>query len=170
MMGWCCCCGGGGVAVRLETRGSGRGFGPKTRNRAVVARFRARHVKRQRGMMRRGGGMVLLLLWWWCGRLVGNTRLREGVWAKNAKLSCRSSVSGTPCKTAVGDGGEGWWNGVLLLLLVVRPSGQKRKVRGRVGPKTPKPSAAAQFWVCRVKRQWRTTGGGGRVMWTRWWW
>jgi len=55
-MGWCCCCCGGGVAVWLETRGSGRGFGPKTRNRAVVAWFRARRVKRQRGTMGRGGG------------------------------------------------------------------------------------------------------------------
>src|SRR5882762_4734843 len=110
MVGWCCGGGGGGgggVAIQLETRGSGRGFGPKTRNRAVVARFRARRVKRQRGTMRRGGGMVLLWWWWWCGRPVGNTRLGEGVWVKNAKPSCHSSVSGTPCETAAGDDVEG---------------------------------------------------------------
>ena len=74
-MGWCCCCcGGGGVAVQLETRGSGRGFGPKTRNRAVVAQFRARRVKRQRGMMGRGGGMVCCCCWWWCGHPVRSAR------------------------------------------------------------------------------------------------
>jgi hypothetical protein len=101
------------VAIRLETRGSGRGFGSKMQNRAVTARFRARHVKQQRGMTWRDDGMVLLLLWWWwCGHLVGNARLREGVWAKNAKPSCRSLVSGTPCETAAGDDGEGWWGGV----------------------------------------------------------
>jgi hypothetical protein len=36
-----------------------RGFGPKMRNGAVIARFRVCHVKRQRGIMWRGGG--------WCG-------------------------------------------------------------------------------------------------------
>src|SRR5882762_1923319 len=63
-------------------------------------------------MMWRDDGMVLLLLWWWCGRPVGNTRLGEGVWANNAKPSCRSSVLGVLCETAVGDDAEGWWGGV----------------------------------------------------------
>src|SRR5882762_5549919 len=76
-----------------------------------MARFRAHRVNEQRGMMWRDDGMVLLLLWWWCGRLVGNARLGEGVWAKNAKPSCRSSVSGTLCETAARDDAEGWWGG-----------------------------------------------------------
>jgi len=79
--------GGGDVATRLETRGSGRGFGPKMRNQAVVARFWARRVKQQRGTVQRGSGMVWWWWWWWCGCLVGNTRLREGVWAKSPKLA-----------------------------------------------------------------------------------
>jgi len=61
-------------------------------------------VKQQRGMMWRDDKMVLL---WWCGHPVGNARLGEGVWAKNVKPSCHSSVSGAPCETAAGDDGEG---------------------------------------------------------------
>ena len=64
-----------------------------------------------------GGGIVL----WWCGRPVGNARLGEGVWAKKAKPSCCSSVSGVPCETAAGDDAEGWWDGVMVV--VVWPSG-----------------------------------------------
>jgi hypothetical protein len=89
------------------------------RNRAVTARFRAHRVKQQRGMMWRDDGMVLLLLWWWCGRSVGNARLREGVWAKNAKPSRCSSVLGAPCETAAGDDAERWWGGVDEVMAVV---------------------------------------------------
>jgi len=83
----------------------------------------------------------VLLLLWWCGRLVGNARLGEGVWAKNAKPSCRSLVSGTPCETAVGDDVEGWWDGVVVVVVVVVwPSGWKREARGGVWVKNAKPS------------------------------
>jgi hypothetical protein len=94
--------------------------------------------------MWRDDGMVLLLWWWWwCGRSVGNARLEEEVWAKNAKPSCCSSVSGgAPCETAAGDDAEGWWNGVVVVVVVVVvwPSGWKREAQGRVWAKSPKPA------------------------------
>src|SRR5882762_6956114 len=96
-----------------------------------MARFRARRVNQQRGMMWRDDGMVLLLLWWWCGRPVGNARLGEGVWAKNAKPSCHRSVSGAPCESAAGDDAEGWWDGVVVVVVVVVwPSGWKHEAQG----------------------------------------
>jgi len=49
----------------LAKREAGRGFWAKTRNRAVVARFRARRVKRRWGMVRRGGVVVRTRWWWW---------------------------------------------------------------------------------------------------------
>ena len=62
----------------------------------------------------------------WCcccggggGRSVGNARLGEGVWAKNAKPSCCSSVSGAPCETTAGDDAERWWGGVDEVTAVV---------------------------------------------------
>jgi len=85
-------------------------------------------------MMQSGGGMVLLLLWWWCGSPVGNARLGE-VWAKNPKLSCRSSVSGVPCETAAGNDAEGWWDGVVVVVVVVWLFGWKREARGGLGQK-----------------------------------
>jgi hypothetical protein len=41
-----------------------------------------------------------------------------------------------------------------------------------LGAKRPKPSAAARFWVCHIKREWRAMGGGVGVGWMRWqrWW
>ena len=79
-----------------------------------------------------GGGIVL----WWCGRPVGNARLGEGGWAKKAKLSCCSSVSGAPCETAVGDDVEGWWDDDVVVVVVVWLSGWKREARGGgFGPK-----------------------------------
>ena len=84
-----------------------------------MAQFWARHVKQQRGMMWRDDGMVLLLWWWWCGHLVGHARLREGVWAKNAKPSCRSSVSRALCETAAGDGAYRWGGGAYEVVVVM---------------------------------------------------
>ena len=72
----------------------------------------------------------MVLWWWWCGRPVGNVRLGEGVLAKNPKPSCRSSVSGAPCETAAGDDVEGWWNGVVVVVVVVWPSSWKHEARG----------------------------------------
>jgi hypothetical protein len=40
----------GGLIVR-QREARGAGFGPKTRNRAIVARFRARRVKRRWGVV-----------------------------------------------------------------------------------------------------------------------
>jgi len=47
-------------AARSPTRGGGVGFGPKPRNRAVMARFQACRVKRRYGAMQRGGGHGLI--------------------------------------------------------------------------------------------------------------
>ena len=56
--------------------------------------------------------------------------LGEGVWAKNTKPSCRSSVSGAPCETAAGDDAEGWWNGVVMVEVVVWLFSWKREAQG----------------------------------------
>ena len=42
--------------------------------------------------------------------------------------------------------------------------------RGDWGPNPTDPSAKAQLGVRRVKRRWRTMGGGGAVARWRWWW
>ena len=48
----------------------------------------------------------------------------------------------------------------------------KKFTKININTKNPKPSAAAQFQVCRVKREWRAMGGGvgvGWMTWQRWW-
>jgi hypothetical protein len=93
---WCVQGGGGGGSVCSRNgRQAGRGFGlkPETRNRAVVARFRAHHVKRQQGMVRRGGVMVHTRWWWW-GCAFAKRKVRSGQAKKKLKPSCRGSVSG----------------------------------------------------------------------------
>jgi hypothetical protein len=77
--------GGGGAVCSRNGRQAGRGFGPKpeTRNRAVVARFRARRVKRRRGMVRRGGAMVCTRWWWWWGCAFAKREVRSGQAKKN---------------------------------------------------------------------------------------
>jgi len=47
---------------------------------------------------------------------------------------------------------------------------QTRGRRGGWGPKTTKLSAMARFRAHCVKRQWRVMGGGGGVVWMRWFW
>jgi hypothetical protein len=54
----------------------------------------------------------------------------RGVWVKNTKPSRRGSVSSTPCETAAGDDVEGWWDGVVVVVVVVGPSGWKREAQG----------------------------------------
>jgi hypothetical protein len=71
------------------------------------------------------GVVVVVVVVWPSG---WKQEARDGVWAKNPKPSCHSSVSGTPCEMAAGHDAEGWWDGVLVV--VVRLSGWKRKVRG----------------------------------------
>ena len=39
-----------------------------------------------------------------------------------------------------------------------------------LGPKTTKPSTAAQFQVHHVKQMWRAIGGSGGMGWMKWWW
>jgi hypothetical protein len=101
--------------------------------------------------------MVLLLRWWWCGRPVGNARLREGVWAKNAKPSCRSSVSGVPCETAVGDNAEGWWGGVDEVTASAGLRVGLRKLRLWVWGQKPETGPLGLGLGCAVGN-----GGGGR--------
>jgi hypothetical protein len=43
----------------------------------------------------------------------------EGGWAKRPKPSHHSSISGAPCKTAKGDGVEGWCGGAYEVAAVV---------------------------------------------------
>jgi hypothetical protein len=63
-----------------ETRGR-EGVWAKTRNRAVEARFRARRVKRRRGMVRMGGVVVYDVVVV-VGSCVRATRGAEWVWAQ----------------------------------------------------------------------------------------
>jgi hypothetical protein len=111
------------------------GFGPKTGNRAFVARFRACGMKQWCGAITGGSG--------WHGGGGGgcaftNERPGGGIWAKNPNPSRRGSVSGVPCKTAVG-GGAG--------RCLVRENGtemagglrvRQREARGRVLGQNPK--------------------------------
>jgi hypothetical protein len=43
----------------------------------------------------------------------------EAGWAKNTKLSCYGSVLGAPCEMALRDVAEGWWHGVVVVVVVV---------------------------------------------------
>jgi len=49
---------------------------------------------------------------------------------ETAKPRCRSLVSGAPCKTAAGDDAERWWDGVVVVVVVVWPSSWKCEARG----------------------------------------
>jgi len=96
-----------GLCAR-ETRGR-EGVWAKTRNRAVVARFRARRVKRRQGMVHRGGVVVCVRWWWWWrGCALAKREPGRGVGPKpETERTC--SVSGMSCKMTVQEGGEGWW-------------------------------------------------------------
>jgi hypothetical protein len=59
---------------------------------------------------------------------------RQGGLGRKTKteLSCMSWLGfGLPCEMVVGDSGEGWCGGVGVVMMVVRPSGCKREVKGR---------------------------------------
>jgi hypothetical protein len=130
--------GGGGVAVRLETQGSGRGFGPKARNRPTRARFGARRRKQRWWAMGGDGGAVWTRLRRWWGRALGYASRGCGFWAKNPKPAHRGSVEGMPLETAVEGGGERWWGGVDEVVVVVCMCIRAR-ARGRgLGPKNSK--------------------------------
>ena len=50
---------------------------------------------------------------------------------QNPKLSCRGSVMGVPCETAVGSGGVRWWVGAKGTETVGGLRVRKREVGGR---------------------------------------
>ena len=91
----------------------------KTRNRAVVARFRARRAKWQWRTMRRGGMVVHTRWWWWWGGAFAKREAGDGVWAKNAKPSCCGSVSDAPCEMAMENVAWGWDGGAYEVVVVV---------------------------------------------------
>ena len=93
--------GAGGLIVR-QREARGPGFGPKTQNRAIVARFRACRVKRRWGVVVGGGGCGPKARKWRGGCVSANARGRD--LGQNPKLSCRGSVTGVPCERAVGSG------------------------------------------------------------------
>src|ERR1700690_2686069 len=90
----------GGLIVR-QREARGAGFGPKTRNRAIVARFRARRVKRRGRGVPGGDGCGWVSRRQRVGYLLANARPGGGVWAKNPKPSNLGSVSGAPRETAM---------------------------------------------------------------------
>ena len=93
--------GGNGGVVRSRITRQGGGAWAETRNRAVMARFRAHHVEGRWGTVRGGGAVARTR--WWLGRAVAKHEEGRGVWVKNPKPSCRGSVSG--CNGAAGSGG-----------------------------------------------------------------
>ena len=53
------------------------------------------------------------------GCLIHKHEAGDGVWAKKPELSCCGSISAAPCKTAKGDGMEGWCGDVYEVAVVV---------------------------------------------------
>jgi hypothetical protein len=58
--------------------GAREGLGQKTRNRAAVARLRARRAKRLRERVRRGGTVVRPRWWRWWGGAFAKREARSG--------------------------------------------------------------------------------------------
>jgi hypothetical protein len=77
----------GGAPAKCE---AGRGIGPKLRNWAAVARFRACRAKRARGTVNRGGAAVRTRWWWWWGRAFTH---REAGGGFGSKLRNRAAVA-----------------------------------------------------------------------------
>jgi hypothetical protein len=71
------------VMVELCARemGAREGGWAKTRNRAILARFRVRRAKRRRGTVRRGCATARMRWWWWWGDAFAKRNARSG-WAK----------------------------------------------------------------------------------------
>jgi hypothetical protein len=57
-------------------------FGPKTRNRAFIARFRACCIKQRCGVMLGGGGVARIRQWWWWGGAFANCEAEESLGQK----------------------------------------------------------------------------------------
>ena len=83
----------GGLCVR-QCEAGGWVLGPKTRNRAFVARFRVCRVKWSCRVVTGGSGCGLVSRRWRVGHAFANARPGGGFWAKNPKPSFRGSVSG----------------------------------------------------------------------------
>jgi hypothetical protein len=65
------------------------------------------------------------------GLVLRIARHRAGwVHAETAETERVSSVSGTLCETAVGAGGQGWCDGVVVVVVMMRPSAAMREARG----------------------------------------
>jgi hypothetical protein len=101
--------GGGRGVVGLRNTRRGGGLGAETRNRAVMARFRACCVKWQWGTVLGGGAVARTRWWWWC-LWVRETRDEEGLGCRNPKPSRYGSVWGALCGTTMGDVAW-WWRG-----------------------------------------------------------
>ena len=71
---------GGLIIDQREARGAG--FWPKTRNRAIVARFRARHVKRRSRVVPGGNRCRWISRRWQVGYAFANARPGGGFWAQ----------------------------------------------------------------------------------------
>jgi hypothetical protein len=129
----------------LVKREPGRGFWANTQNRAVVARFGARRVKRLWERVCRDGVLVhTRWWWWWWGRALAKWEPGRGRAKKTATelpwLGCGRAVRngyGRGCvwvaRWCVRGGGGGG---------VVRSRNARRRAGG---PKKPKPSAVARF-------------------------
>jgi hypothetical protein len=73
------------------------------------------------------------------------------------KPKTERSVSGVPCETAVGDDAEGWWDGVVVVVVVVWPSGWKCKAQGGGLGQKPETGPLGLSLGCSVGNS-----GGGR--------
>jgi hypothetical protein len=152
-----------------------RGFGLKSRNRAVVARFRVHRTKRQRGMVRRGG-VVECMRWrqqWGCALV--KREAGRGFWAKTRKRAVVARFRAHCVKRQWGMVRRGvvvvcrggvvvhtrwwwwWWSCALV----------KREPERGVGPKTRNQAVVARFRVRCVKRRRGTVRGGGAMVCTR---
>jgi hypothetical protein len=114
-------------------REAGSGFGPKPRNRAAVARFWARRVKRQRRMVCRGRVVACVRWWWWWGRASAKREAGSGFRSRNQNRAAmarfwaavelrgveKGAVGLQPPSHAKLEGGMGgevvWWMVVVVL-------------------------------------------------------
>ena len=153
--------GNGGGAARPQTQGPGRrdlGQNPKLSCRGSVT-----GVLRERAV---GSGVR----WWvWAKgtETAGGLRVRKRKaqvrsLGQNPKLSCRGSVTGVPCETAVGSSGVRWWVGAKGTETAGGLHVRKREVGGQGLGQNPKPSRRGS--VTGVPCE--TAVGSGGV---RWW-
>jgi hypothetical protein len=137
----------------------GRGLGAKRPKPSTAARFWVCCVKREWRVMGRGVGVGWMRWNRWWNRAFANASWGMGLGAKNPKLSAAAQFWVFRVKwewRAMGEGvGVGWmrwqqWWG---------PAFANASWGMGLGANSPKPSAVAWFWVCRVKREWRAMGG-----------